>query len=160
MTVREKLKQLGLELPAPFRNPTGALLPIAWVRVRGPIAYVSGHVALKDDGSLAEPLGKVGLDVSPEQGAQAARRIALGILGSLERELGDLERVVAWRRVLGMVNAAPGFTELPAVINGFSELIVELYGRERGIHARSAVGMAELPFGVPVEIEAEVEVSP
>jgi enamine deaminase RidA (YjgF/YER057c/UK114 family) len=159
MTVREKLEKLGLELPAPFQSPSGATLPIAWVRVRGQIAYVSGHVPLNADGTLAQPLGKVGREVSPEQAAQAARRVALGILGSLERELRDLERVVAWRRVLGMVNAAPGFTQLPAVINGFSDLIVELYGRERGLHARSAVGMAELPHGVPVEIEAEVEVS-
>jgi enamine deaminase RidA (YjgF/YER057c/UK114 family) len=121
---------------------------------------VSGHLPLNPDGTLAQPLGKVGGEVSPEQGAEAARKVALAMLGSLRRELGDLERVVAWRRVLGMVNAAPGFTRLPAVINGFSELILELYGPERGAHARSAVGMAELPFGVPVEIEAEVEVEP
>ena len=160
MTVRDKLKQMGLELPAAFRSPAGAVLPIAWVRVRGNVAYVSGHVPQNPDGTLAEPLGKVGREVSLEQAAQAARRIALGILGSLERELGDLERIVAWRRVLGMVNPAPGFTQLPPVVNGFSDLIVELYGRERGIHARSAVGMAELPYGVPVEIEAEVEILP
>jgi enamine deaminase RidA (YjgF/YER057c/UK114 family) len=82
------------------------------------------------------------------------------MLGSLERELGDLDRVAAWVRVLGMVNAAPGFTALAPVMNGFSELILELYGPERGAHARCAVGMAELPFDVPVEIEAEVEVAP
>ena len=159
MRVREKLARLGLELPGPFRSASGAPLPLAWVRVRGQVAYVSGHVPQNPDGSLAQPLGKVGGAVSEEQAFQAARRVALGILGSLERELGDLERVAAWRRVFGMVNAAPGFTRLPAVINGFSELVLELYGPERGAHARSAVGVAELPFGAPVEVEAEVEVS-
>ncbi len=80
------------------------------------------------------------------------------MLGSLQRELGTLERVSAWLRVLGMVNVAPGTTQLAAVVNGFSHLVIEVYGRERGMHSRSAVGMAELPFGVPVEIEAEVEI--
>jgi enamine deaminase RidA (YjgF/YER057c/UK114 family) len=104
-------------------------------------------------------LGKVGTEVSLEEAYQAARLVALAMLGSLKRELGDLDRVTAWLRVHGMVNSAPGFTRQPAVINGFSDLIIELYGHEAGQHARSAVGMAELPFGIPVEIEAEVEIS-
>ena len=91
------------------------------------------------------------------QGYAAARLTALSILGSLKRELGDLDRVRAWGRVFGMVNSAPGFNQQPSVINGFSDLIIELYGPEAGAHARSAVGMAELPFDIPVEIEAEVE---
>jgi enamine deaminase RidA (YjgF/YER057c/UK114 family) len=160
MTVKEKLAALGLVLPGPFRTAGGAPLPLTWVHVRAGVAFLSGHVPQNPDGTLAEPLGKVGGAVTPEQGAQAARLVALGMLGSLERALGDLERVAAWRRVFGMVNAAPGFTQLPAVINGFSGLILELYGPERGAHARSAVGLAELPFGAPVEIEAEVELSP
>ncbi|HPP84231.1 MAG TPA: RidA family protein, partial [Rubrivivax sp.] len=88
------------------------------------------------------------------------RLTALAILGSLKRELGSLERIAAWVRVFGMVNSAPGFDRQPAVINGFSDLILELFGSERGAHARSAVGMAGLPFGIPVEIEAEVELVP
>jgi enamine deaminase RidA (YjgF/YER057c/UK114 family) len=148
---------MGLELPAPLRSPSGASYPFVWVRRRSDRAYVSGHLPLNADGSLAEPLGKVGAQLTPEQGAAAARRVALAMLGSLERELGDLERIAAWGRVLGMVNAAPGFTQLPVVLNGFSELILALFGPERGAHARCAVGVAELPFGVPVEIEAEVE---
>ncbi len=100
----------------------------------------------------------MGADVSQEQAYQAARLTALAILGSLKRALGDLDRVTAWLRVFGMVNSAPGFTQQPAVINGFSDLILELYGEEAGQHARSAVGMAGLPLGMPVEIEAEVEV--
>ncbi len=91
-----------------------------------------------------------------EQGYLAPRLTALSILGSLERALGDLDRIAAWGRVFGMVNSAPGFTKQPAVINGFSDLILELFGPEMGAHSRSAVGMAELPFDLPVEIEGEV----
>ena len=114
----------------------------------------------RPDGSTARPLGKVGREVSLEQGYTAARLTGLSILGSLQRALGDLDRIAAWGRVLGMVNSAPGFNRQPLVINGFSDLILELFGPERGAHSRSAVGMAELPFDLPVEIEAEVETEP
>jgi enamine deaminase RidA (YjgF/YER057c/UK114 family) len=124
--------------------------------VHGDRAWVSGHGPQNPDGTLAAPLGKVGGEVSLEQARHAARLTGLAILGSLQRELGDLDRVSCWLRVFGMVNSAPGFQGLPLVINGFTDLIVELYGTERGRHARSAVGMAELPLGIPVEIEAEV----
>jgi enamine deaminase RidA (YjgF/YER057c/UK114 family) len=160
MRVREKLKELGLEPAGALKAPGGGTYPFVWVRRRGQRACLSGHLPLNSDGTLARPLGKVGAEVSGAEGAEAARKVALAMLGSLERELGDLDRVAAWVRVLGMVNAAPGFTALAPVMNGFSELILELYGPERGAHARCAVGMAELPFGVPVEIEAEVEVAP
>ena len=153
-----RLQQLGLTLPEPMKLPPGVTLPFPWVRVRGDRAYISGHGPQNADGSLAVPLGKVDADVSLEEGYQAARLTALSILGSLKRELGDLDRVVAWLRVFGMVNSAPGFNRQPQVINGFSDLILEVYGPDRGLHARSAVGMAELPFGIPVEIEAEVEI--
>jgi enamine deaminase RidA (YjgF/YER057c/UK114 family) len=156
--VEAKLQQLGLTLPEPMKLPPGVTLPFPWVRVRSDRAYVSGHGPQNADGSLAGPLGKVDADVSLEEGYQAARLTALSILGSLKRELGDLDRVAAWLRVFGMVNSAPGFNRQPQVINGFSDLILEVYGPERGLHARSAVGMAELPFGIPVEIEAEVQV--
>ena len=82
------------------------------------------------------------------------------MLGSLKRELGTLDRITAWLRVFGMVNVAPGFVQTPSVINGFSDLIIGIFGEERGDHTRSAVGLAELPFNVPVEIEAEVEITP
>ncbi len=159
MKVEEKLEELGLVLPDPIQTPPGLVLPFAWVRVRGDRAYVSGHGALDSDGSLAGPLGKVGAEVSEEQAYEAARLTALSMLGSLKRELGDLNRVAAWLRVFGMVNSAPGFDRQPDVINGFSDLILDLYGPEAGDHARSAVGLAELPLGLPVEIEAEVEVT-
>ncbi len=158
VSISEKLQQLGYTLPGPVKVPAGVKLPFAFVRVRGNRAYIAGHGPQLEDGSLAPPFGKVGAEVSPEEAYRAAQWVALSILASLQRELGDLERVTAWLRVFGMVNAAPGFTQLPAVINGFSELILELYGPERGAHARSAVGVAELPFGIPVEIEAEVEI--
>ncbi len=159
MTIDEKVRALGLVLPGAMRSPTGAAYPFSWVRVRGKRAYVSGHLPLQADGTLAEPRGKVGEALTVAQGAAAARLVGLAMLGSLQRELGALERITAWLRVLGMVNVAPGFTQIPLVVNGFSELILEVFGPERGAHARSAVGMAELPFGVPVEVEAEVELA-
>jgi enamine deaminase RidA (YjgF/YER057c/UK114 family) len=158
MTIDQRVQELGLALPEAFRSPTGAAYPFSWVRVRGNRACISGHLPLNQDGTLAEPRGKVGGGLSIEQGAHAARLAGLAMLGSLKRALGELERVAAWMRVLGMVNVAPGTTQLAGVVNGFSELILQVFGRERGAHSRSAVGMAELPFGVAVEIEAEIEI--
>jgi enamine deaminase RidA (YjgF/YER057c/UK114 family) len=158
MRVEAKLQELRLVLPETLRPPPGVILPFAMVRVRGNRAFIAGHGPQGPDGSLVGPFGQVGSDVSVEQGYQAARLIALSLLGSLKRELGDLDRVTAWLRIFGMVNSAPGFGQQPAVINGCSDLILELYGPEAGRHARSAVGMAALPFGIPVEIEAEVEI--
>jgi enamine deaminase RidA (YjgF/YER057c/UK114 family) len=100
----------------------------------------------------------VGRELTVEQGHAAAKLTALSMFGSLQRELGDLDRVKNWVRLFGMVNSAPGFDKQPAVINGCSDVILQLWGDEAGAHARSAVGMAELPFGIPVEIEAEVEI--
>jgi enamine deaminase RidA (YjgF/YER057c/UK114 family) len=156
--IEKRLEALGLELPCPLQPPPGVLLPFAMVRVHGHRDYIAGHGLQNPDGSIAGPLGKVGEEVSLEEAIQAARLTALAILGSLKRELGDLDRVTAWLRVFGMVNSAPNFVLQPKVINGFSDLILELYGPERGKHARSAVGLAELPFRIPVEIEAEVEI--
>jgi enamine deaminase RidA (YjgF/YER057c/UK114 family) len=158
MLIENKLAELGLTLPDPIRLPVGIALPFPWVRVHGNRAFVSGHAPLHSDGSLAGPFGKVGTEVTQEQAHQAARLTALSILASLRRELGDLDRVTAWLRVFGMVNVAPGFTTSPAVINGFSDLIIQLWGPVAGSHARSAVGLAELPFHTPVEIEAEVAI--
>jgi len=107
---------------------------------------------------LAGPLGKVGAEVSEGEAYGVARLIGLAMLASLKRELGDLNWVEAWLRVFGMVNSAAGFDRQPNVINGFSDLILELYGPEAGDHSRSAVGTAGLPLGMPVEIEAEVEI--
>jgi enamine deaminase RidA (YjgF/YER057c/UK114 family) len=159
-TIEQRLQSLGLELPAPLQLPPGAVLPFPWVRVVGDRALISGHGPTERDGSLARPLGKVGAQVSAEQAYAAARLTGLAILGSLQRELGTLDRIACWVRVFGMVNSAPGFNRQPAVINGFTDLIVQVFGAERGAHARSAVGLAELPFDIPVEIEGEVLLLP
>jgi enamine deaminase RidA (YjgF/YER057c/UK114 family) len=158
MNIEARLEKLGLRLPETVKAPTGTRLPFAFVRTRGNKAYISGHGPLNLDGSISGPFGKVGAEVTVEEGYQAARSVGLAILASLKRELGDLDRVVAWLKVYGMVNATSDFTMHPAVINGFSDLILELYGQEAGQHARSAVGMASLPFAIAVEIEAEVEI--
>jgi enamine deaminase RidA (YjgF/YER057c/UK114 family) len=159
MQIEARLETLGLTLPQPVKAPVGVRLPFAFVRVHGNRAYISGHSPTNADGSVAGPFGKVGAEVSVEEGYQAAQSVGLAILASLKQELGDLDRVVAWLRVHGMVNAAPHFTRHPEVINGFSDLILKLYGPEAGQHARSAVGMVSLPFSIPVEIEAEVEIA-
>jgi len=155
--VESKLAALGLQLPAPIQLPPGVTFPFQFVRLSGTRAFASGHGPQNPDGSIAAPLGKLGRELTLEQGYSQARAVALSMLGSLQRARGDLDRVRRWNRVFGMVNSAPGFNKQPAVINGFSDLILELYGPEAGGHARSAVGMAELPFDIPVEIEAELE---
>ena len=158
MRIEAKLGELGLVLPPAMQPPGGVRLPFAFARVSGNRVYVAGHGPQAPDGPFAPPLGKVGAEVSVEEGYEAARLTALSILATLKRELGDLDRVSGWLRVFGMVNSAPGFVEQPSVINGFSDLILELYGPDAGRHARSAVGLAELPFGIPVEIEAEAAI--
>lgn len=157
MRMEERLERLGLHLPPPIQPPPGIVLPFSPVRIAGDRAYISGHGPQNDDGTFAGPFGKVDADVSVEDAYRSARLTALSMLGSLQRSLGDLDRVAAWLRVFGMVSSSPGFQRQPSVINGFSDLIIELYGAD-GAHARSAVGVAELPFGLPVEIEAEVRI--
>ena len=148
--IENQLNVMGLVLPKPIVPPPGTLLPFKTVQVAGNRVLISGHGPLNADGTVAGPLGKVGRDVTLEQAYQSARLTALSILSSLKLEIGDLNRIRAWRRVFGMVNSAPGFNQLPSVLNGFSDLILELYGPERGAHTRSAVGLAELPFNIPV----------
>lgn len=158
MTVIEKrLAAMGLQLPPAMVPPPGVALPFATVRLLGTRALISGHGPQNPDGSLTALRGKLGRELMLEQGYMASRLTALAILGSLQRALGDLDRIAGWGRVFGMVNSAPGFHQQPGVINGFSDLILELFGPEVGAHARSAVGMAELPFNIPVEIEGELQ---
>ncbi len=155
--IESRLRELRLVVPPAPRPPPGVQLPFQFVRIVGRRALISGHGPQSPDGAFSGPFGKLGREVSLEQGYAAARLTALSILGSLQRTLGDLDRIAAWSRVFGMVNSAPGFEQQPSVINGFSDLIIELFGAEVGAHSRSAVGMAELPFNLPVEIEGEVE---
>lgn len=156
--IEQRLDAMGLVLPAPLKPPPGRL-PFTMARIVGSRVLIAGHGPLNPDGTLAPPFGKVGREVSAAEAYTAARLTGLAMLGSLKRVIGDLDRVVAWTRVFGMVNVAHGFNATPGVINGFSDLILELYGPEVGAHARSAVGMAELPFNTTVEIEAEVEIA-
>jgi enamine deaminase RidA (YjgF/YER057c/UK114 family) len=153
--IEKRLEELGIVLPKPMN--TGSL-PFDLVRIDGERAVLSGHVPLDANGAMAKPLGKVGAELTADQGYQAARLVGLGFLASLKQALDDLDRVTGWIKLFGMVNAAPGFNALPGVINGCSELIIDVFGPEVGAHARSAVGLAELPFGVPVEIEGEVKI--
>ncbi len=156
--IEARLRELGITLPEPTRVPPDFRRVFPFVRVWGNRAYISGHGPTNPDGTLAGPYGKVGAEVTQDQAYNSARLTALSIISSLKQELNDLDRVTAWLRVHGMVNSANGFTKQPAVINGFSDLIIKVWGEEAGRHARAAVGMAELPFGLPVEIEAEVEI--
>ena len=156
MSVEAKIKSLGLILPAPLRIPPGISVPLAMVKIVGKRCVVSGHGPQEDDGSIAQPLGQVGSDLSLEQGIIAAKKVALSMVGTLQRELGDLDRIKSWVKVFGMVNSAPGFNQQTPVINGFSEQIIEIFGDD-GLATRSAVGMAGLPFSIPVEVEAELE---
>jgi hypothetical protein len=158
-TVESKLRSLGLLLPPRPPPPPGVLLPFQFVRIVGRRALISGHGPQNPDGSFAAPLGKLGRELNVQQGYVAARLTGLSILGSLRRALGDLDRIAGWSRVFGMVNSAPGFNQQPSVINGFSDLILEVFGPTVGAHCRSAVGLAELPFDIPVEIEGEVELA-
>jgi enamine deaminase RidA (YjgF/YER057c/UK114 family) len=153
--IEERLAELGLELPRPFAAPPGVEFRFRLVRVSGGLAHVSGHGPT--DGAETLRAGKVGSDLSADEGYEAARLTGLSILSSLRSELGDLDRVTGWVKALGLVNCAPGFNATPAVVNGFSDLVLELWG-EKGRHARSAIGVAELPFDWPVEVEAIVEV--
>ena len=157
--IEAKLLALGIQLPAALSPPAGVVLPFQAVRVVGQRAFISGHGPQNLDGSVGHWRGQLGRDLSVQEGYAAARSTALSILGSLKRTLGDLDRVLAWQRVFGMVNSAPGFDLQPSVINGFSDLILDLFGPDIGAHSRSAVGMAGLPFGIPVEVEGEVLIS-
>ena len=152
MRIEEKLAKLGLMLPPPFQYPspnrTGCVQA-------GNLLFVSGHPPA--DLAGVKTRGKVGADLSEKEGYQAARAAALNMLSSVKKQFGDLDRVKRVVKLLGMVNTAPGFERQFAVIDGASDLLLELWGREFGQHARSAVGMFELPRQIPVEIEGIFE---
>lgn len=154
-SVSSRLAELGLDLPRAFSAPPGVEFSFVPARVTGNFVHISGHGPL--DGSEILMRGRIGEDLDVRQGYDAARLTGLSILATLEELLGDLDRVSGWVKALGFVNCAPGFNNTPAVINGFSDLVLELWG-ERGRHARSAIGVAELPFGIPVEVEAIAEI--
>ena len=152
MSPESRLAELRLELP-PAAKPAGVYTPIVVV---GNLAYTSGHLPVRPDGTRVE--GKVGASLTVEQGYEAAKLTGLAILSTLRANFGSLDRVKRLVKAMGLVNATPEFTQHPAVINGFSELIADVFGRERGIGARSAFGAGSLPLGVAVEIEAVFEI--
>jgi enamine deaminase RidA (YjgF/YER057c/UK114 family) len=152
MSAESRIKELGITLPAPAK-PMGNYVPGVVV---GNLLFLSGHGPLRQDGQISAR-GKVGRDLSTEDAYKVAREVGINLLGSARSVLGTLDRVKRVVKVLGMVNSADGFGEQPKVINGFSDLMVEVFG-ENGRHARSAVGMAELPSGIPVEIEMILEI--
>ena len=151
MSADARIAELNLELP-PAPKPGGVYKPVVVV---GNMAYVSGHGPLRPDGTMIT--GKVGVDLDEEQAHQAARQVGLTILASLKANLGSLDRVVRTVKSLGMVNAVPDFQNHPQVINGYSNLLKDVFG-EDGVGARSAVGMGSLPGNIPVEIEVIFEI--
>ncbi len=158
--IERRIRELGLVLPAPLRLPPGMELPFPEVNIRAGRAFISGTGPLAADGTLAPPFGRLGAEVSVEEGARLARLTGLAMLAGLARALDSLDQVAGWARVFGMVQAVPGFADSPAVINGFSLLIHQVFGEEVGRHARSAIGVAALPMNIAVEIEAEVILAP
>ena len=148
----QRLRELGIELPPPPR-PVAAYVPA--VRT-GNLLFTAGHTPRRPDGSPMP--GKVGADLTLEEGYAAARVAGLNLLSTVRNTLGSLDEVVRLVKVLGMVNCTPDFGQQPLVVNGFSELLVEIFGSERGMGGRSAVGMASLPANMPVEVEAIFEV--
>ena len=153
MSVRQRLEELGLRLPPP---PQAVANYVTAVRT-GNLVFVAGHIPRREDGSWVT--GRLGQDLTVEEGYQAARLAALGALSSLQATLGDLDKVRRVVRLLCMVNCTPDFTQQPQVANGASDLLVEVFG-ERGRHARAAVGMAALPGNACFEVEMVVEVEP
>jgi hypothetical protein len=156
--IEAKLTEMGLVLPGEMRVPPGFRVKWRQVRLVGTRAVIAGHGPRQVDGSFAGRPGKVGSDLTVEEGYAAARSTALAVLGDLKRELGDLDRVVSWVRVFGMVNSAPGFHAQPQVIDGFTDLMIALYGEEIAICPRAVVGVSELALNAPVIIECEAEV--
>ncbi len=154
MHPEEKLKQLGLTLPE-------VVTPIANFvnyRITGNLLYLSGQGTRTHEGAML--LGKLGKDLTAEQGYQHARQVGMNLLAVAKHALGDLGRVEAVVKLLGMVNATPEFADHPKVINGCSDLMVEVFGKDVGAHARSAVGFASLPGNISVEIEAIMQIRP
>ncbi len=146
----KRIKELGITLKAPGA-PIGNFVPAVTV---GKLVFMSGHGPVQANGEYLK--GKVGSDLDVDQGKEAARLTGIALLGALKTHVGDLNKVKRIVKVLGMVNATPDFDKHPQVINGFSDLMVDIFG-ENGRHARSAVGMVSLPMGIPVEIEMIVE---
>ena len=159
MTPEQKIEDMGLSLPPPVKLPEGLTLPFSMINVRGQRAVFSGHPRHGMDGALNGPFGRLGEGMTTDEGYQAARDIGLSVLANLRAEIGNLSRVTGFVRVFGMVTSTPDFKEQHLVVNGFSDLILSIFGPDIGRHARSALGVASLPMGFAMEIEGEVLIS-
>ena len=159
-TPEHRLQELGLKLPQPTKLPEDLKIPFEFINIRGERALFSGHPKSAMDGSIAGPFGVVGAGITTDQAYAEAREVALSVLANLKAELGELSRISGWVRVFGMVTSAPGYSEQHVVVNGFSDLIIEVFGQDVGRHARSAIGVPGLPLGFAMEIEGEVIVAP
>lgn len=158
--IEARLAAMGMVLPEQAVPPPGFAFSFQWARVVGRRVVVSGHSPQSPDGGLVGPFGTVPSEVSLEDATAAARATVASVLGSVRRAIGDLDRIGAWVSVTGMVNADSGFGGTTNAINGFSELVLELFGPEVGAHARTAVGSAALPLNNAVVIGAELELRP
>ena len=155
----KKIQELGLKLPNPIKLPKDLILPFNFINIRGNRVLISGHPRQSQDGSINGPYGQVGKDLTTEEAQLASKEIGLSILANIKKEIGHLSRIKEWVRVFGMVNSAPWYKEQHIVLNGFSSLLIEVFGSDIGSHSRSAIGVAGLPMSLAIEIEGEVIIS-
>jgi enamine deaminase RidA (YjgF/YER057c/UK114 family) len=157
VTIREQLHRRGLTIPPEQVVPDGVRLTYRRLVRHGDVAYIAGHGPTRGEG-WGCPLGRVGSEVTIEEAVAAAELTALNVLGTIERELGSLDVIACWLKITGYVNAVEGFTEQATVVNGFSDLLLALYGPER-LAARTSIGVPHLPFGMPVEVDAVIAIN-
>lgn len=157
MSFDRRLRELGIVLPAPWQLPSGVVTSASFVRQQGKRLLISGHVPLDSNGSVCGPFGKVGQEVSLDAATLAAKQCMLAILSSVVRFCGSLDAIDSWTVVRGYVSGTPDFDRFPAVMNGASDLLRDVFGDAAGAHARLAIGVVALPFSAAVEIEAELQ---
>lgn len=157
-TADQRIVELGLTLPADPTLPPGITIPFSWVRRFGDRLFLSGHGSLTEDGSPLGPFGRVPDEVSLETAQASARAAALAMFAAVKRELGSLNTVRAWLTVDGYVNASAGYAQTTAVLNPFSEMLLDVFGDECGAHARTAIGVQALPLNLPVVVRAQLAI--
>lgn len=160
MTVAERIEELGFALPGPAQLPPGHEVTFRWVHVVGARVLVSGTGPQSPDGQPLGPFGRVPDQVSLEQAQASARVAALTVVANVQRAVGDLDRIAHWVTVTGYVNAAPGYPQTPAVMNAFSDVVLQIFGPEVGAHARTAAGTVTAPLNLPLVVAAELALRP
>lgn len=157
-TADQRIVELGLTLPDGPKLPPGVTIPFSWVRTYGDRVFVSGHGPLTEAGSPLGPFGRVPDEVSLEEAQASARATALALFAAVRRAIGSLDTVRAWLTVDGYVNASAGYAQTTVVLNPFSELVLDVFGAERGAHARTAIGVAALPLNLPIVVRAQLAI--